>query len=173
LNEALTYGYRLSLSTEVYSFVLTGIPNFEWENDPAARNEITLPMIMLFVVLFASSVFGLLYSIKMLKADPNQYRREANNILSKYSYEIVIYNKPVDLTSYAPMIVQEFSELLKLAINLNKHIMCYRDEVHTEFVVIVDGYACLYMINFDGSGSGLHVSNANKIQEDVEQGLPM
>jgi len=169
LSETLTHGYRFSLSTEVYSFVVTGTPNFEWENNLTTRNDVTLPIAVLFVTLFTASVFGLLYTIKMSKANPNKYRQEADDILKKYAYEIVAYDKPVDLTRYEPMVVQEFGELLKLAINLNKHIMCYRDEVRTEFVVIVDGYACLYMISYNGDGSGMCVGIDDEISNNVDQ----
>ena len=46
------------------------------------------------------------------------------------------------------MAVREFSELLKLSINQNKHIMCYRDETRAEFVVILDVFACVYVIDY-------------------------
>ena len=111
--------------------------------------------------------------MKMSKANPNKYRQEADDILKKYAYEIVVYNKPVDLTKYEPMVVQEFGELLKLAINLNKHIMCYRDEVRTEFVVIVDGYACLYMISYNGDGSGMCVGINDEISNNANQQMSM
>ena len=170
LNETLTHGYRLSLSTEVYSFVVTGVPNFEWEGNLATQyTQITLPMVVLFVVVFASCVLGLLYSIKMLMADSNKQRRKANDILKKYSHEIVVYDRPVDLTQYTPMVVQEFSEMLKLAINLNKHIMCYRDETRTEFVTIVDDYACLYVIEYGSDDSELHYTHEDEIPEDTSR----
>ena len=157
MNETITQGYRIPLTTEIYSLSLTGMSNFEWSDNLAVRDiEITLPMVVLFVVVFTGSVFGLLHTIKALAAHPNKYRRETDSILKKYTHEIVVYGKPVDLTRYEPMAVRGFSELLKLAINLNKHIMCYRIETRTEFVVIMDEYACLYAINYDGSNAERH-----------------
>jgi len=46
------------------------------------------------------------------------------------------------------MTVKEFVDLLKLAINLNKHIMCYKNSTKTQFVIIIDGYACFYEVNY-------------------------
>ena len=150
INETVTQGYRISLTTEIYSFVVTGFPTFNWQTNLATRDvEITLPMALLLVVLFTLCLLGLLYNIKKLMANPNVHRQEADSILRKYAPEIVIYDKPVELNRYAPRTVQEFRELLKLAINLNRHIMCYRDESHTEFAVIVDEFACIYVINYD------------------------
>ena len=166
LDEILTQGYRISLSTEVYSFVVTGAPNFEWEGNLVTQDvEITLPMIILFTALFTWSVFGLLYSIKMQMADSNKHQRKANEILKKYHHEIVVYDRPVDLTRYIHMVVQDFSELLKLAINLNKHIMCYRDERRTEFVVIVDEYACSYVIEYEKNDSELRSIRESEVLE--------
>ena len=151
LNQTITYGYRIPLTTEVYSLETDGTPSFEWEHTEVMGTvEITLPMVMLFSVLFILSLFGLMYNIKRLVANPNKYVQEANEILKRYSNEVVIYDKPVNVTRYEVRTVQEFSELLKLAVNLNKHIMCYRDEAFTEFAVIVDDFACLYMINYEG-----------------------
>jgi len=39
---------------------------------------------------------------------------------------------------------------VKLVINLNKHIMCFKDENRAEFVVIIDDFACCYELVFEG-----------------------
>jgi hypothetical protein len=157
LHEILTHGYMLSLTTEVYSFALTGDSNFEWEYNLTLQGlAITLPMIIAFVILFGLGLSGLLYNIKRLTANPDESRREADVILKKYANEIVVYDRPVDLEVYAPRLLEEFSELLKLTINLNKHIMCYKGENRTEFVTIVDSFACMYEIHHNGSGSEPH-----------------
>ena len=150
LNETITHGYRLPLTTEIYSLLVTGTPNFEWQTNIAIQEaNITVPMVILFVIAFSLSLFGLLYNIKNLMADPNELKREVDTILKKYTHEIVIYDKPASFTSHIQRNVYDFSDLLKLAINLNKHIMCYRDETHTEFVVIVGEFACIYAINYN------------------------
>jgi len=151
LNETITRGYRLPLTSEVFTLTATGTSNFEWQHSVSDRDvEITMLMIIFLVTGLAISLFGLLYCIKKLSTDPNVYRREKDEILKKYSNEVVVYNKPINLSRYEPMVVNEFSELLKLTINLNKHIMCYVDEEHAAFVVIIDEFACIYRINFYG-----------------------
>ena len=154
LSETITQGYRIQLTAELYTLSMTGAPSFEWSGNIASvhDSEITLPTVIFFVALFSGSIFGLLYTIKLMTSDSNKYRREADSILKKYSHEIVVYDKPVDLTKYEPMAVSDFRELLKLAINLNKHIMCYKNRTRTDFVVIVDDYACLYVINYNEGG---------------------
>ena len=150
LNEVVTQGYRIPLTTEIYTLSMTGRSNFDWAGNVAGSGAtITLPRVVIFVAVFALSVFGLLYTIKLMRSDCDKKRREADSILKKYSSEIVIYENPVDLEKYKTMTVPDFNELLKLVINLNKHIMCYRDKTQTQFVTIVDGYACLYTINYD------------------------
>ena len=154
LDETITQGYRIPLTTEFYTLSTTGVSNFEWINNIASDDTaITLPSVIIFVAVFSGSVFGLFYTIKLLMSDPNEHRREADNILKKYSHEIVIYDKPVNLEKYETMVVSDFRELLKLAINLNKHIMCYRNRMRTDFVVIVDDYACLYVIDYNESST--------------------
>jgi len=149
LNETITHGYRLSLTAEIYTFMTVGTSGFDWHTNIAVQDTvITLPRIVLFVAAFVLSLLGLIYNAKKLKEDPNVYHREVNFIIKKYTHEIVIYDKPVNTSRYEPRIVQEFSELLKLAINLNKHIMCHKGETRTEFAVIVDEFACMYEINY-------------------------
>ena len=162
LNEQITRGYRLPLTTEVYTLYTTGMTNFEWQETLTARNEITLPVAVIFVAVFILSLYQLLRTIKKLMADPNKYRQEVNDILRKYAYEIVVYEEPAELARYPLRTVQEFDELLKLAVNLNKHIMCYKNDTYAEFVTIVDEYACVYVINYDEGASELY---AGVVQE--------
>jgi len=150
LNQVATYGYHFPLTTEVFNLATAGTPNIEWERIVIANSGgATLPIIVIFVIIFAASVFGVIYNLRQFTANTNLHQREADEILKKYSNEIVVYDKPVNLTQYESIPVQEFGELLKLAVNLNKHIMCYRDDLHTSFVVIVDNFACLYTIDYN------------------------
>jgi len=116
------------------------------------------------------------YTIRVPEFGVNQttthgYRREADTLLKKYSNEIVVYDKPMSFTSRVQRSVYEFSDMLKLAINLNKHIMCYRDENHTGFVVLVDGVACLYVINYKGgeSESGDKLPTVKEVDLEIEK----
>ncbi|MCL2610874.1 MAG: hypothetical protein FWE02_04255 [Defluviitaleaceae bacterium] len=100
LNEMVTQGVRIPLTTEIYSFMMTGSPSFDWQTNLTIRDaQITLPMSVLFVASFALSLFGLLYNIKKATEDPNVYKQEVKNILKKYVGEIVIYDKPTIVIS--------------------------------------------------------------------------
>jgi len=148
VNETASRGYRMSLSSEVYSFVVTGNPTFDQSISLVQTQQITLPIAMLFVMVLSLSFYGLFVGIRRLKADPNEYRQEAMAILKKYSSEIVISDTPLFLAEYHFMKVGDFESLLKLAINLNKHIMCYQDDYHIEFSVIVEQYFYYYRIDY-------------------------
>ena len=154
LHEVIAYGYIISLTTEIYTFIPTGTPAFNWQtNLIVQRVQITLPMALIFTAFLAVALIGLLFSLSKLREDPDSYHREVNLILRKYSNEIVIYDSPTSITKYEPRIVSDFDELLKLAVNLNKHIMCYTDDNFTEFTVIVDDFACIYKIHRDGESA--------------------
>lgn|GEM_PF-934252 len=154
LTETVTHGYQIPLTTEVFSIVATGSPNFAWESElTPQRTGIALPLVIAYVSVFALCIFKAFQAIKQFSADPDEYRQRANDILIKYNQDIVIYDKPIDFARYDPMAVREFSELLKLSINLNKHIMCYKCRAFIEFVVIIDEFACYYVINFERNGS--------------------
>jgi len=154
LNEVLAQSMSLPLSADVFTIETTGVPSFGWERDLAARDaqQLSLPIAIMFVALFASSVFGLLHFAKKLASDENRRRHEIDAILKKYSNDIVIYDRPVNLARYELMKVDEFVDLMKLAITLGKNIMCYTDEDHAEFVVIADGVASLYVIDYGDGG---------------------
>jgi len=53
------------------------------------------------------------------------------------------------------MPVGDFSDLLRLAINLSKHIMCYHNDTMAEFVVIVEDSAYCYKINYDSADTDI------------------
>ena len=151
--ERITRGYRLLLTGEVYSLLVTGDPAPFHESVNIlfvpGGIEVGIPAIALLVAVFIIGIIGFAYSLRKILADPNPHIREAMGILRKYAGEIVVSDKAVDMTQYIPMAVEEFPELLKLAVNLNKHIMCYHDSDHAEFAAIVEGYAYVYSINYN------------------------
>lgn len=166
INETVTHGYRIPLTTEIYTLNTTGISNFAWEQTIGTTPaDIDLQTAVHFVTLFIFSLAGLLYNIKKLLAHPNPRIREAESILKKYSHEIVIYDRPVSMSHYEPRMVQEFGELLKLAVNLNKHIMCYRHSEYTEFAVIVDNQACIYDIEYHENNENPQVYSEKEAEE--------
>ena len=150
---ALNHGYRLSLTTEVYNFIITGYPSFAETIQLSAVNlpfRLNFPVVVLLVSIFAIAVYSFCYGVKQLKADPNEHKQKAMTILKRYANEIVVRDMPLSLARYEIFLVDEFGELVKLAVNLNKHVMCYHDGGYAEFAVIVDTYAYYFAINYDG-----------------------
>ena len=149
--QTINHGYRLSLSTEVYSLLITGHPAF---TETIPLPVINLPFTMSFFmvvflsVVFALSVYCFYLGIKQLQADPNMYKQKALNLIKKYTNEIVIRDISLDLVKYEIFRVDAFEELLKLAINLNKHIICHHNDSHAEFAVIVEEYAYYFSIMY-------------------------
>ena len=158
INQTISHGYRLSLSTEIYGISLTGSPYFtEIIYFPATLPfELTFPLIILVVAAMVLCSYGIFNGIKYIRADPNELRQEAITLLRKYRGEIVVSLDPVDISDYTTIKVGSFDELIKLAVNLNKHIVCFHNDEYAEFFAISDGYAYLCQIyyhqaNFDDS----------------------
>jgi len=162
IHETLTYGYHIPLSNEVYTFNVTGTASFERVDDiNRASAQITIPLIIIYATALGAAIFGLYRNIKKLNTEPNEFRREAMSILKKYSNEIVV-SIPPDLSQYKIMVVEEFDSLLKLAINLNKHIMCYHNEELALFVTIVHEHAYQYVIQYNPHNNRKSVKSAEQ-----------
>ena len=148
--QSLTSGYRLPLFSEVYSLTVTGTSDFSetiyiTEDLPF---EIELWTIIIFVIMMSLSGYGIFNGIKYLQADSNEKRQEVKVLLRKYENEIVISPDPVDLKAYGTVRVEDFTELIKLAVNLNKHIRCYKDDIKAIFIVVIDVDAYMYEVCF-------------------------
>jgi len=149
MHESITRGYQISLSTEVYSLVVTGVPAFNGAVTLTTRGaQITMPMIMLLAMVFILSFYVLLREIKKLQDDPNERKQEAQTIMKKYSDEIVVSESSLPIDHGSLLKVRNFGELLKLAVTLNKHIMCYHNENMAEFAVVVDRFTYYYKIGY-------------------------
>jgi hypothetical protein len=148
IDQSATMGYSFPLNSEVFVPSIVGTPSFEWESPPVHTPPTPLIAFIGFVAIFVLSVSGLLYGVKLLTQDDNKNIQLAKDIFRKYSSEIVIYDEPIDMRLHIPKEVSDFGELLKTAVNLNKHIMCYKTRERVEFVTIVDNYAIHYMIDF-------------------------
>jgi len=146
LHESLTYGYRIPLTNEVFTFSETGMRAFDWESDTNDAPVLTLPIIAAFIAAICLSAFGLRRSFLQMSEDPNEHKRKANAVLKKYADVIVISEVQPELTGYTCLPVTEFEELFKLAINLNKHIICCCSEDCAAFAIIVDNHAYSYTI---------------------------
>ncbi|MCL2223527.1 MAG: DUF5305 domain-containing protein [Defluviitaleaceae bacterium] len=144
MNETVTSGLVMELTSEIYTLAATGTPDFAWTSGiPANETPITTGMVLLFSAAFLICVYGFLRSVKSHGSDT----REEAAIFKKYENEIIMYDSSIlSECRHVPLRVREFGELVKLALNLNKHIMCYSTDTYTEFVVIADDFAAFYEI---------------------------
>ena len=156
-NQTLTQGYRFTISSEVFNIIPigSGSSNFteiiytESNYLPFLSSELTILISILLVLCLTLSLFFILRAIKNTNVDENKYRQEAFTIIKKYANEIVVSPDPAELYKYSILRVEHFDELIKLAINLNKHIICYHDNEVAQFSVIVDDHAYFYQISYD------------------------
>ena len=152
INETTVQGYRLDLSSEIFTLTSIGGHNNAWDRfiyltEPPP--QITIPIAIIFIFAAAVGVYGLIASIGRLGADPNEARREASAILSKYSNEIVLSEDSLSLSDYRITKMKDFHALLKLAVILGKHIICYHDDEAAEFAVMVENSAYYFRIYFE------------------------
>ena len=155
ITETAFTGYRMSLSTEIFTLLPSGNSRSSFTtnitvSDPPPR--VTMLMVIIFVASTALGVYGLVTGIQNRLADANPMRREALHILKKYANEIVVSDMPLPLTYYRVMNVGAFNDLLRLAINLNKHIMCYHNSKMAEFAVVVEENAYYFKIEYGING---------------------
>ena len=154
IQETTTRGLNIPIMQDVFTLEVFGSPGFTTIAEVTPEFERISPFVVM--IWFLVLIGGVLVFTKGIKkamtlAEPDKQKRLANTILKKYSGEIIISSTPIDMTSLKTMIVMQFDELLKLSINLNKHIVCYRDRRKTEFCTIVDEYAYYFKITYDTS----------------------
>jgi len=148
--ESSVSGFRIPLSSEVYSPTATGDPRFYTSLNPNTNQatSLSMPLIAVLLSLLIIALAGLICSIRKLFSGFNPTEHEAVVIFRKYRNEIVGSIDPIDISGYKIVKLDDFSELLKLSIGLNKHIAGFRNDERAEFITIVDDYAYVYNIDF-------------------------
>jgi len=140
INETMTRGYTIPLTSEVYSFEEIGTVVL---NKIISLRVFELPnlfILVLMILWFTAHVSGVCFCLRKLTQDKNELRR----ILARYADEIAITKKPVDLSKQKIISLESFNELLKLAINTGKQIICHQNRQKADFWVLVDGCAYCY-----------------------------
>jgi len=154
-NHTLTQGYRLPISSEVFNITPSGIGwnNFTDRISTTSQfipTRIIIPVSILLVLSMALSLFFIIRNLKSLNIDDNKYRQEALEMIEKYGNEIIVSQSTVNSLGYNNMLhVNNVNELVKLAVNLNKHIICYHNDELAQFLVVVDDCAYFYQIDYN------------------------
>lgn len=149
INETVTNSFNIPIGLSVFSLASTGPPGFT-ASIVAAPDAVALsmPLIIGLLALFILGGLGIYFGYQNLDFEENENRRKANDIIKKYGTEIVVSTKPLDILGLKVMMVDDFEDILKLAINLSKHINCYKDSTKAEFVTVVDYFAYCHRIEY-------------------------
>lgn len=154
LNETASTGLRFQITTEVFQVSPAGDAASAFSRAIPIGSpppQLSLPSAMAFVAAFGLGALGLFKSLQNMQAHPNPRHRQALQILKKYSNEIATSTMPLPLTSLNLMPVENFEILLRLSINLNKHIMCHHNDKKAEFAVVVEHNAYYFKINYENT----------------------
>jgi len=143
INEVITRGYTIPLTTEVYNFEETGAAAIHKSIDLRVWEMPSLFVLVLVLLWFVGHVCGICVCLRRLTQEKNEVRR----ILARYSDEIAMTQKPVDLSRHKIISLSNFNELLKLAVNTGKQIICYHNRQKADFTVVADG--CAYCFNLN------------------------
>jgi len=147
--QTIINGYEIPLGQNVFTLTPFGAPGF---TDTVVRvgtmGGVGIIRMILVGGLFLFGVFGLTMSYFRLEKETNTQRKQVNTIIKKYEPEIIKVNAPMHLEKYQRIRVGDFEEILKLAVNLGKHITCYKDNRKASFTVIVDTMAYQYIIYY-------------------------
>jgi len=160
ISETVVASYHIPL-TEVYSFVPSEDDStFTLSIDsPDSQEQATLPVIIVFVVIFSLSAFVLFKGIRNLQNDSDEFQQEIAEISKKYANEIIESSQSLlsvllaNQVVYTCVKVHKFESLLNLAINANEHIVSYHNDERAEFVVVKGNLVYYYEI--DNSTAGL------------------
>lgn len=150
ITEISMRGFQIPIGDDVFTLTELGSPGFTASVN-LSQDTVSLSAfsIIMFVLITAASGFGLFFSISRIFNDSSVEHGLASRILKKYRGEIIISKNAFDLSDYKLMEVEDFEEILKLAVNLNKHIMGYKNDKKAEFCVLVDEHAYYYVVNFE------------------------
>jgi hypothetical protein len=144
--ESITRGIRIPVSIEVFTPEYVGDSNFSISTpDESGSNLTSRTLLGLWLCANISVVY---FVNRYLSMKTSKNKDEAQRILKKYSDEIFISEDPLDYSGHKIIHAPQFKELLKLAVNMNKYILCYHDNTKTEFCAYIDGNVFCYKLDY-------------------------
>jgi hypothetical protein len=145
--QTVTRGIRIPISAEVYNPEYVGESNFSILNSAHESESASVSRIIPALWFFAN--LGVIFFVnRRFFVKQSRNKNEAVKILKKYSDEIFIAESPPDYTGYKIIHAPQFKELLKLAVNMNKYILCFHNDKKAEFCVHVDNHAFCYILDY-------------------------
>ena len=149
INETVTNGFNIPLGTSVFTLDVIGPSGFISSTAISPESPpLQLPLLAAFAAGLLLGGIGLYFGFKFLNDEENEKRKKANDIIKKYNTEIVISKDELDVSGLKLVMVDEFEGILKLSVNLGKHINCYKNHAKAEFTTVVDNFAYCYRIDY-------------------------
>jgi len=150
MHQSTTRGYHLPIGQNVFTLEPFGSAGFtETVVHSPDQADIMLSQLVLPVVLVLAGAGTVVFSVFRQDEKEDPARKRVKGIIKKYATEIVVTDTSPNLEAYQVMLVVDFDEILKLSINLNKHITCYENNEMTLFCVIVDSSAYCYEVHYN------------------------
>ena len=150
ISENITTGFNIPITQNVFTLESFGTPSFTTQISRTVGADPIEPSIMILLTFgLIISVCLIVYGFMGLSPVISENQKKADSILKKYGTEIVVSRKPLVLDSYQLVRLDDFEDMVKLSINLAKHITCYRSLNLTVFYIFVDGFAYCQVIKYD------------------------
>ncbi|MCL2411151.1 MAG: DUF5305 domain-containing protein [Treponema sp.] len=164
-----TSGYKFSIDQDVFS--LESIGNSS--STASANIEEDMPDVDIIIVaaLGSAVVVGMVLiflGMRNMTVKISEFEQKTNDILKKYAGEIVVSKNPINLSGYKIMLVDDFEDILKLSVNLNKHVMCHHSSSRAEFCTVVGEYAYFYSISNGEKAEMANMADVVPIYTTVE-----
>ena len=156
IQETTTRGLKIPILQDVFTIETYGQQGFNAVAEVHHDIKGVSPVVVLaWLLALAAGTLMVVVGIMRYKASikTNSQRQLVNKIVKSYSGEIIMSASPIDITGLRPVTVEKFDELLKLSINLNKHIMCYKNNKRAEFYTVVDEFVYCFKASYDANMS--------------------
>ena len=170
ISESVTTGFRIPITLNVFTLEPFGSSSFSTQVNRSLDAEPpgVLTMVLLAVGLLIS-VGLVVYGVRGLFPEKSDFQKSVDGIIKKYGTEIVVSRKPLNLDNYQIVQLEDFEDMIKLSINLAKHITCYKSAYLAVFYIVIDGFVYCHRIKVDLSVQEIQERIAPKLSEHFKQ----
>ena len=110
-----------------------------------ASDNIEVGISIIVTLILAGLIAALTLALRELFKDKDDYRREVNKILRRFSDEVVVANEGVEF-DYPSSLVADFKQLIKFSQNLSKPIVYIEKPDRAQFYILCDNVVYKYEI---------------------------
>lgn len=139
----------MSLLSDIYTITLDN-KDTKTNSIYSDNLEINYPYLIILGIIFIIITFiSLILIKKIIEKNIPMGLKQANKILKQYDDYIVNTKSKLDEREYKIIYINEFKEILTLAINNNKSIMYYKDKNKCIFYIIIDKNLYKYILYYE------------------------